>query len=61
MDVNWCVSVGYSVDFLHVFFFDCLTNVCTIESGVSQLEHKFTLLEWERPVKITMLWMRRCV
>jgi len=55
-----CIS-GVFCGYFACFFFDSLTYVCTIESGVSHPEQKFTLLEWGRPVKVTMLWMRRCV
>jgi len=55
-----CIS-GVFCGFFCMFFDDCLTNVCTLEFGVSHPEHKFTLLEWGHPVMLTMLWMRCCV
>jgi len=55
-----CIS-GVFCGFFACFFDYCLTNVCTVEFGVSHPQPKSTVLEWGHPVKITMLWMRCCV
>ena len=43
--------------FFASYFDDCLSKICTLEFDISHPEHKFALLEWGLPVKITMLWM----